>query len=406
MKAVPLFLAGSLVANAVLAALLLQRSSVSANSSAGARPAAPVVVPVTVTKAEPPPVSVASPPPLARDDFAGLAARLKAAGVPSSTIQIAVTMAIKQHFDRRRTELGLRPDPAGFVRNPITNALSESAEIQASRAAMDREERELVHTIVGEDLKMSFDAMRRISGNLPEDKAHRLLKIVNDYRQMEAQLTFENPDGRAPENRAKITLLEKEKRTDIERLLTPEELLDYDLRTSSTGGIIRNRVGMFTVTEAEFRALHAAFKVAGDAADAAGVPQRRRERDAVFEPELRRVLGEERYAEMQTADRLETERIRSFSEARTFTQGLKLPSTAANDLLILQAEFRPRLAALEAARAASAQERDAQISALAREAQTKLTRLLGEDGFNAYRTRSGQWIDQAIGRANAASDQR
>lgn len=110
------------------------------------------------------------------------------------------------------------------------------------------------------------------------------------------------------------------------------------------------------------------------------------------------MLGENRYADLQTARRLQQERIQSFIAARAFTKNLDLPSTAANDLLLIQAELGPRLAALTAAQAATPAERHAQIAALAREAQAKLTWLLGESGFARYQADGmGAWLNAAVG---------
>lgn len=385
-------LVASIAANAVCIAFLFQR-----RETAATRPSATPPPAATRPQSNPPAQPVASatasaPSALAPDDYTGLAARLASAGVPPHLATMTVYAAIKEHFESRRLQLALRADPAGFTRNPISHATSESAEIQAARRALDREEQQTLLEHVGDDRVLSRDRMRSLSGSLPAEKAQQLLKIVSDYRQMEAQVYLENPDRGAPATRERVALLQKEQRADIERLLTPQELLEHDLRHSALGGQIRNRIGLFPVSEAEFRALFSAFQTAEAAADAAGVPRRARDRDAVFEPEFRRVLGEARYADLQRAREAEAERVRAFTAALTLTRKFNLPSTAPNDLLVIQAEFRPLVAALQAAHDATPAQRAAQIAHLKEEAARKIAALLGNDALAAYRTTSGQWL--------------
>jgi hypothetical protein len=391
MKILRLLLALSLAANLTLAVLLSRTGKPT--------PALPSAAAATPTPAppSPSPITAAPSPPteLAADDFTGLSTRLAAAGIPDHLAKMAVMFAIKQHFDARRLQLALRADPAGFTRHPITNATSESAEIQAARRALDREEQETLQEHLGDDRVLSTDRMRHLTGSLPPEKSQRLLKIVADYRQMEAQLYLENPDRGAPANRERVALLQKEQRADIERLLSPAELLDYDLRTSALGGQIRNRIGHFVVSETEFRTLFSAFQQAEAAADAAGVPRRARDRDAVFEPAFRRVLGDARYADLQRARQDEADRVRSFTETMSLTRKLNLPSTAPNDLLVLQAGYRPLLAALRSAQQATPAETEARIAELRTEAERKLEAILGADGLAVYRTGAGQWLGGA-----------
>ncbi|MES2695599.1 MAG: hypothetical protein V4773_19135 [Verrucomicrobiota bacterium] len=392
MKALPLALAASLVVNVALVGLLTLGISPEQSQVLPAPPAPPTPSSSTHLTTPEPAGTTTPPGPLAADDFAGLSARLTAAGVSPHLTRLVVTYSIKQHFDRRRFEAGLSHDPASFARRPVTSATSESAEITAARAAMDREEREALQNVLGGDDNLSIESRRQIAGNLPAEKTSSLMKIVSDYRQMEAQLYLQDPNRGSPENLAKVALLQKERRADIERLLTPAELLEYDLRNSNAANLLRNRLGPFKVTETEFRALYAAFKQAEEAATAAGVPPRIRDRDPLIEPALRQVLGETRHADREREKQLEAERIRTFGATRQLTEKLGLPMEATNDLLILQADFRPRLAALQTARTATPEQREAQIAELSREAERKLTWLLGPEGYATYRAQMGQWL--------------
>ncbi len=56
-------------------------------------------------------------------------------------------------------------------------------------------------------------------------------------------------------DREKLALLNRERRADLERVLTPEELFEYDLRQGPTAMRLRSQLAAFQPTEEEYRAI-------------------------------------------------------------------------------------------------------------------------------------------------------
>jgi len=102
-------------------------------------------------------------------------------------------------------------------------------------------------------------------------------------------------------------LLEKEKRADIERVLSPEELHTFDLRNGAGSSRLRNHLGAFQPTEAEFLALYPFFKAAAAAESGPSAQPMSREtrlaQRAALDEEVRRVLGAQRFAEFEETRR-------------------------------------------------------------------------------------------------------
>jgi hypothetical protein len=199
--------------------------------------------------------------------------------------------------------------------------------------------------------------------------------------------------------RARSALLAKEKRADIERLLTPDELLDYDLRNSPASHRLRGKLAAFEPTEAEFRALYPAFKAVADAEPQPGAAPRgtdfRRAHEAAereLEVELRRALGEARFAQWQEAN------DRGLQETRALATSLGLPPTAVAEITAIQKEIQPKLASIERDRDLTPNQRDAQLAALGADARDRLTRVLGDKGFEAYKRKGGGWLGAALNR--------
>jgi hypothetical protein len=89
--------------------------------------------------------------------------------------------------------------------------------------------------------------------------------------------------------------------------MTPEELHVYDLRNGAGAQRLRNHLGAFQPTEAEFLAMYPAFNAA-PSADAVRPTQPisrdvRQAQQAAFDAEVRRVLGPERFAEFEKSRR-------------------------------------------------------------------------------------------------------
>lgn len=381
----------SLVANAALLAMVVSGRMATSSIKRAETPltGSGAVESQTAKGAElktlPPPVVDA--PPAVASAFSGLFTRLQAAGLSPELARFATTAAVKQSFAERRRTLGIGYDPTNFTKTPITSASSESPETRAMKASVDEEERQQLEALFGVQPEYSLDTQRRLFEGLQEEKAGKLRRIISDYRTMQAQISAGSVSRGSSNVRENMALLEKEKRVDIERLLSADELLTYDLRNSSAASALRNHLGKFEATEAEFRALYPVFDAA-EKSKAAGMR-------ADVEGDVRRILGEARYAEIREARALSERQVQAFIEARAFVVSRNLFPDVANQLLWLQAEYQPRLAVLEQARSASPAEREAQIAELRVAAQTKIKGLFGEDGLKAYLTSNGTWLDAA-----------
>lgn len=306
----------SLALNAVLLGAFVLHRAAAANLFRAGRSAPDDAVPRSVTPQPrarlspfPVPASPASGMLDARD-FPDLVARLRAAGTPPTVVQSVVTALVDASHAARRA--ALRPPVDGSVYWKVLPF--DATEGAADRRALANEHRKLLRDVLGPDMHAAEDAYhpdRRLRqfGQLPAEKVTQVRKLFADYDEMMDQAFAEIPSRVSPEGRAKTALLEREKRADLGRLLSPDELLAYDLRNSPSANALRGRLGSFDVSEAEFRALFPAQQAA-DAALAGmtrpfNTPEKQQQRAAVeqqLETGFRRALGEVRYAEFQRAN--------------------------------------------------------------------------------------------------------
>ncbi len=387
-----LILAASLAANA----WFLFRTS----RAGGPRDTSPAVAAPTPAPARSVPPEASSParPPAAprtEADFRRLRTELEALGLAPGIVRTVIAMLLNQAFQQRIAALQGQPGPDEYWRNPSARAAAAAA---AGMRELSREQRRLFRELVGSELDLDETASRRQFGGLPADKVAGLKRILADYADLEEQ-TFADQGGPGTSHRARLELLAREKRADIERLLSPEELLTYDLRNSTAAHQLRGRLGQFEATEAEFRALYPAFKAVLDASGndqpgraVAEMRSLREERERQLDAQLRHGLGEERYRAWQEANDT------ALQQTRALTARLNLPPQVAHDVIAVQKEFTPQLAAVDRDRDLSPNQRDARASALGLAARERLIQLLGPDGFEAYKRQGGGWLGAALSR--------
>ena len=77
-----------------------------------------------------------------------------------------------------------------------------------------------------------------------------------------------------------------------------------------------------------------------------------------------------------------------------------LPPAATRQVMDIQADITKRADAIRQDKSITDSERTSQLSALADEATTKATSVVGDRGFEAYRQNSGNWIQNLKPPAN------
>ncbi len=235
-------------------------------------------------------------------------------------------------------------------------------------------------------------------GELPPEKLARVYRVQRDYNELRQQIHDENPNPLAPAVQERLHLLEKEMRADVAKLLNPEELLHYELRSSPTAQTLRALLYGFNATEAEYRALFAMRRPLDEQ-----LPIRmhnespeqiaaRQTAEQAFDEQVKALLGPTRYADYALAARAEV------GQLKTLVARLELPLASAAQVMAVQKDIQQRVAAARNNRALAPAERDAQLAALAKEAADKVTATLGRRGFEGYQLNGGGWLQNIVPR--------
>lgn len=243
-------------------------------------------------------------------DLTGLIARLRQAGFPPGVIRAVVSAEISRRYDSRTRAL-IESDPKApfWKAQPSLDMNSKSF---AEYDRLWRERSNLLRDLLKDPFFTTDDVtttQRRQYGNLPRGKIDAIQRIEDDYAEMGSQVRAAMNGVTLPEDRAKLALLEREKQADLATVLSPEELADYQMRSSPLTRMLARQLGGFDASNTEFRAIFDAQQAFGQKVAVGGsmsgvAPEERQAAQAQLVEQLKSSLGDTRYADyMRETDR-------------------------------------------------------------------------------------------------------
>ncbi len=286
------------------------------------------------------------------DDLPTLIARLRAAGFTPSLIRAIVSARIEAHFGERLRRLAGQVESApywqgrnfGLLNNP--RLYEERSQIYRDRARLMREL--LGHEALAGGSGAATAAQIRQYGDLSPAKIALIERINDDYAEMSSQVRMESNGILLAEDRAKLALLEREKRTDLAAILSASELEDYEMRSSPITMRLRQAMTLMEASEAEFKTLFRIQQQYGDVTELmqpgmvrmASDYQERQAREKRISDAVLAALGPARAAEYERAQNYEFQRLAQMAQQQNLD--LKV-AVAAFDLRASTAEESNRI---------------------------------------------------------------
>jgi hypothetical protein len=410
MKKALLVLAASLLANTVLLVVYLTRPPsaaprVAEPAPAAARPAGPAATPAASAS------NAAALPAGKSIDVGGakdLIARMREAGFPPQAIAAAAQSRLMGQYYARYVEImGLNePTPPFWSSQATFTGLMMDPARQAAQRALSREMTDAMKDILGPDYQtaaMSEEARvayQRQYGDLPAEKISQLQQILQDASMKQSEIYGQSVGGysvRLPEDNAKLAQIEQERRAALAALLTPEELENYDLHSSSSASQLKSQLIAFEPTEQEYRTLfklQQAFDEKYPSNLLGGASQ-----DLLRERSQAQLKLKEDMAAALPADRAEAYRLSTENGATTVARivnRLELPMATVGQVMGVQKEIQAQANALRTDRTISAEVRNQALAALQQQANDRIAGQIGINGLAAYKGSAGSWIQNLV----------
>lgn len=374
MKPVVLFFSASIIANAVLVAVLATRSATSS-------PAAPSSAAIRNTSRSDNPTKSDS---LLAALASGDVKALEAAGVsPALARELAIGRTFSRLAEKVRATQAKKSDGRWWRnRAGLADPGTREQQLVARRELSDA-----LIAAFGDDLGLTGADQSQFAFLTPQ-KRDALRRINQDYDEMMAK--FSAGGVQLASDREKLRLLRLERERDIAALLTPEERTDYEMRTSMSGNMVKGRYGDAIESEAEFQKIYAlqkAFdeKFSRDALTGRISPEvmrARAEAERQLESDIRAAVGDDRYSALRRASDPDVRTLDSLASR------LNLPANTTDNVLASRDTYSAESQRITSDTSLSMPQRREQIQALAAQAKAEITRTLGSEAADAYAQRS------------------
>lgn len=330
------------------------------------------------------------------DDLAAVHRHLVAAGYPRPLIvRIISTLAHRQvsaWFQAQRASAGSPHEywkPMGGGVRSGTPAMVEMLKLQRQVA---QQLVDLLGPTYLDDLPARASSLRHRYGAL---SAEKLLRLEALELSLDQERYGPIPAGSTETDEERERRVHDEHRAAVAAVLTPSELLEYELRSSRTADSIRRDYAAANLSEEEYRRLFAFFRpLEPQLGSALALPHdaaartARQQAEAVLLEQMKATFGAARAAELALV------RDPTARQERELTARLGLPLSAAGELVSIRNDIEGRVKAIHEARNLTLEQRRARTNELLTEAERRFTATLGTDGFSQYRKFGGQWMQR------------
>ncbi|MBW8781148.1 MAG: hypothetical protein JF599_04570 [Verrucomicrobia bacterium] len=404
MKALPLLLTASLLANVALVATVTMRSSGTHGfhlaSGVGSHAAGNTVAAGAGKVAN---VDVIAA--LQTGDPEALRDILRAAGFSEEAVRTFVSMSIWKRYEARFKALQPKPDPSkpwwkddprqnGWFGNMTRAQREEMRKIQ-------HEQRDETERILGpdknengwgwQDPRMAF---------LSADKRKQLQDIQQDYQELMGEVQQDMQGFQLPSDREKLRFLKEEQKRDIEAMLTPEERQTYELRMSQTAQNLRWQMTRFDATEEEYLKifpLQKAFDEKYNTNDPYGSYVERdqnfwKERQAAekqLKEQMKGVIGEQRFADYVRSQESD------YQQLQAAARRLDLPADTASRVYSMRDDMTASAKEIAANDNLGPDQKKQALAALAAKARDQVRTALGTEAADAYFKNNGMgWLKE------------
>jgi hypothetical protein len=330
-------------------------------------------------------------------DYKSYIQNLRVIGCPEETIRDIIIADVDKLYAPRLAAFRPAPEEYQFWKtgNNPGSSYNQTAEQRKQSRDIYQEKQALLKELLGEDYQKE---MARQLGHaqeedpfmagLPKEKKDQAQKIQREFSEKRSEIYAKAKGYISMEVQDDLKVLSRQMNDELAKVLTPQELFEYQVRTSETASNLKNNeLRVFDATEEEFRAIFKA-KQARDliqrSADGS-IDRASRDLQRQIDDELRSTLGEQRIADYGRAQDGDYQNLVRLAETR------ELPRSTADKIYAMKDEADKAARAIRGSKDLTGPQRTEALAAIRAEAERAITQELGERNFNAYR-RNAYWL--------------
>ncbi len=417
MNAKNLIIALSLATNLALGFVLLKRGSAETTERVStpeqvapekSQTTAPAEVPEPIPEATADTIAPITWEAVESGDYLTYIDNLRSIGCPEETIQDIISADVNKLYEQRWKQIK-RENGSDRFEYWKSNAMfgGMSSDLRKQYKELDEERRSTLESLLGKkiprkitDMAAMYDPFESMLGFLPQSKRDAVLEIqqLMSERMMDAAEEGNNLDAMDWQK------VQQEQQDALAELLSPEELLDYNLRMSNSANMLRSELAGFEVSEDEFRNLYALresfdneYSMYGPAEgqDPQEWSRQRSEGQKALKESYRDVLGDDRYREYQHEQTFRGSSLRNVAKEFDIPREDVYSVYDATDAAQEAAQVVRENQNLNAA------QRQAALDQIRAETEAQLSNIIGDEATQSY-INQGSRIKNLNANGNAA----
>lgn len=337
-------------------------------------------------------------------DYREYIANLRSLGCPEQTVRDIIVADVNALFDMRR-RAAVEPQTQYEFWKPDALPAFSSHPAEQIRERFEQlrkladEKRLVLRELLGIEWTERMDATfsplnprEQLLTFLPMEKR---LKVEEIEQRFSAMLMRRTTDASGREQLGNFKRLQVEKRAELEKILSTEELADYDLRLSPAAATLRSKLGSVNVSEAEFREMVGIRRkfdeefgglVGIDAADQAA-RERREMAQQKMDDQLLRILGRQRFADFQRKQDW------AYHGAVLAAARSGLPNEAAEGVYEMKQIAEAEVQRVRGDAGLPPEERRRILNDMRTAVEESVLKVLGKEGYDAYQKQPGSsWL--------------
>lgn len=337
-------------------------------------------------------------------DYKVYIANLRGIGCPEATIRDIIIADIDKLFEPRLA--ALRDPPAYRPDQYWMNYYGDTRKRDPDKVAQEkaiREEREaLIKELLGveeKDLRKAYssydDSSKTMYDYLPEDIRDKLKDLDKKYSEARSKIYAEAAGYIDSDAQKELADVRKKMMEDMKAFMTPEQIFEYDIRTSDTARNMKWELQGFDPSEEEFRAIFASKKAQEDAryqtsnGERPTPEQLKASSDArkLAQDTLKATLGEDRYKEMEVS------RDYSYRQLVAAAPYMGFDKSAAMKVYDLKADAEKAANELRRNNELTSEQKNQALQEIRVAAEAAVSKEIGDRGLKYYRQHGGYWFN-------------
>ena len=332
------------------------------------------------------------------EDYRQYIANLRSIGCPEETIRDIIIADVNKLFESRRKELVTGGKKFEFWKTGNMFSSVMDPEKLEKQQALAKEKRALLKELLGVEPEEKFEMFaganpfESMLDFLPTEKQNKVMEM---YREAQVKMAkkFQNgaPDA---EDMKEYRSAQKEMEAELAKILTPQELQDFQLRMSQTAMMMRMQLGSFDPNEQEFRDIFKLRKAFDDeygifGAASGDSAERKKYNDAkkTLDEQVKTLLGDTRYAEYERSQDWTYQGIAKVVER----QGL--PKENAVKVFDMKKTAEEEASKVRANKNLTGDQRKEALKGIREETERSMKQVLGDKGFDAYKKQNtAYWL--------------